>query len=63
MSARTPTLEDYFIKLEDAGPRVQKSKHTIYRWIREGRIKVMRIDGVKWLSTPDLLAAERDTRR
>lgn len=60
---RQATLEDHFVKLEDAGGRVGKSRHTIYRWIRQGRIKVMRIDGAKWLSVPDLLKAELDTRR
>ena len=60
---RQATLEDHFVKLENAGERVGKSRHTIYRWIRQGRIKVMRIDGAKWLSVPDLLKAELDTRR
>lgn len=60
---RTTKLEDHFVKIDDAGPRVGKSKHTVYRWIRERRVKVMRIDGVKWLSVPDLLAAELATRR
>lgn len=60
---RTTKLEDHFVKLEDAGERVGKSIHTVYRWIREGRVKVMRVNGAKWLSVPDLLQAELDTRR
>lgn len=60
---RTTKLEDHFVKLEDAGARVGKSIHTIYRWIREGRVKVMRTTEGKWLSVPDLLQAEKDTRR
>lgn len=60
---RQATLDDHFVKLEEAGERVGKSRHTIYRWIRQGRIKVMRINGAKWLSVPDLLSAELDTRR
>lgn len=60
---RTTKLEDHFVKIEDAGPRVGKSVHTVYRWVREGRVKVMRINGAKWLSVPDLLQAELDTRR
>lgn len=60
---RQATLDDHFVKLEEAGERVGKSRHTIYRWIRQGRIKVMRINGAKWLSVPDLLKAELDTRR
>lgn len=60
---RQATLDDHFVKLDEAGERVGKSRHTIYRWIRQGRIKVMRIDGAKWLSVPDLLKAELDTRR
>lgn len=60
---RQATLDDHFVKLDNAGDRVGKSKHTVYRWIRQGRIKVMRIDGEKWLSVPDLLKAELDTRR
>ena len=60
---RATKLEDHFVKIADAGPRVGKSKHTVYRWIRDGRIKVMRVNGDKWLSVPDLLQAEVDTRR
>ena len=60
---RTTKLDDHFVKLEDAGERVGKSQDTIYRWIRDNRVKVMRINGVKWLSVPDLLQAELDTRR
>lgn len=60
---RQATLDDHFVKLEEAGERVGKSRHTIYRWIRQGRIKVMRINGAKWLSVPDLLSAELGTRR
>lgn len=60
---RATNLDDHFVKIEDAGDRVGKSKHTVYRWIRDGRVKVMRINGTKWLSVPDLLKAELDTRR
>ncbi len=60
---RETTLEDHFVLLENAPERVRKSKATIYRWIRDGRVKVMRINGEKWLSVPDLLNAEQDTRR
>lgn len=60
---RETRLEDHFVLLENAPERVRKSKDTIYRWIRDGRIKVMRINGEKWLSVPDLLQAEKDTRR
>lgn len=60
---RTTKLDEHFVKLEDAGERVGKSQDTIYRWIRDNRVKVMRINGVKWLSVPDLLQAELDTRR
>ncbi|MGR4009217.1 hypothetical protein [Leucobacter sp. 1207-22] len=60
---RTTKLDDHFVKLEDAGERAGKSQHTIYRWIRDERVKVMRINGVKRLSVPDLLQAELDTRR
>lgn len=60
---RATNLDDHFVRLEDAPARVEKSIHTVYRWIREGRVKVMRIDGSKWLSVPDLLQAEVDTRR
>lgn len=60
---RNTRLDDHFVTIEDAGPRVGKSKHTIYRWIREGRLKVMRVNRTKWISVPDLLQAELDTRR
>lgn len=60
---RATRLEDHFVKLEDAGERVGKSRRTIYRWVREGHVKVMRVNGKKWLSVPDLLAAELANRR
>lgn len=60
---RATKLEDHFVKIEEAGDRVGKSKHTIYRWIRQRRVKVMRVNGQKWISVPDLLAAEKETRR
>lgn len=58
---RETQLTDHFVKLEDAGARVGRSQATIYRWIKEGRVKVVRPKRQKWLSVPDLLAAEQET--
>lgn len=45
-----------------APERVNRSKATIYRWVKEGRVTTIRPLRALWLSVPDLLKAERDTR-
>ena len=59
--SRRFTVEDYFTKLRDAPSRVGRSRATIYRWIKEGLISVMRDTRDKYILTVDLLRAERDT--
>ena len=58
---RERMFEDYLTKLKDAPERVGRSKATIYRWIAEGRIKVIRPTRDKYVFTHELLQAERDT--
>lgn len=58
---RPATLEDHLVKLKDAPARVGRSRATIYRWIKEGRVKVLRPGRDKYVFVADLTRAEQET--
>lgn len=58
---RQATFDDHLVKLRDAPARVGRSRATIYRWIKEGRVKVLHPGREKYLFVADLMRAEQET--
>lgn len=56
------TDTDDWINVRDAPERVLRSRATVYRWIKEGRVRTIRPGRGLWVNVPDLLAAESATR-
>lgn len=53
-------VEDW-IQVHKAPERVGRSKRTVYRWIKDGRVRTIRPLRVLWLNLEDLLRVERET--
>jgi predicted site-specific integrase-resolvase len=50
------------VTIPEAARRAVVHPQTMRRWIREGRLKPVRINGVKWLSLSQVLVVERERR-
>lgn len=51
-----------WLTIQEAQQRVHRSRATIYRWVKEGRVRTWRPLMKQLLNTEDLLQAESDTR-
>jgi excisionase family DNA binding protein len=51
------------VTIPEAARHAVVHPQTVRRWIREGRLKPVRINGAKWLSLSQVLAVERERRQ
>lgn len=51
-----------WIRIADAEELVGRSRRTIYRWVRDGRVRTLRPRRYKYFNQADLIAAEAETR-
>jgi hypothetical protein len=48
--------------MKQALERIPRTERTIYRWVRDGRVRTMQPLRVVWLNLTDLLKAESEAR-
>lgn len=58
---REVMFSDHLVRLKEAPEFVGRSRSTVYRWIAQGRVKVIRPTREKWVFVADLRRAERET--
>ena len=54
---------DDWVQLDEAMRITGRAKPTLYRWIKEGKVKAIQPAKALWLNVHDLRQARRDTRR
>lgn len=51
-----------WLTIDDAEQAVGRSRKTIYRWVRDGKVRTIRPWRVRYFNRADLITVERDTR-
>ena len=50
-----------WISIDEAEELVGRARRTIYRWVRDGKVRTMRPRVHRYFNRADLIATERDT--
>lgn len=58
---RETMFSEHLVRLKDAPSEVNRSKRTVYRWIAQGRLEVIRPGREKYLIRSELLRVEAET--